>query len=132
MTVSLLWLPGDSQLRLAQSGRREPARALSPRGGVYGIIGLVAGSALCLMLSRNESPAFSAQNDSCSSFTEKCSSEPSAESESVSVRDALFAVPHPCPLTPLPASRWADPCCSVSMGKAPPFRWLCEALGELC
>ena len=131
MTISLLRLPGDSQLRLAQSGWREPARALSPRGGVYGIIRLVAGSALRLMLSRNGSPAFSAQNDSWSSFTEKCFSEPSAESESVSVLDALFAVPHPCPLTPLPAARWAEPCCSVSMGKVPPFTWLCGALGEL-
>lgn len=64
MTISLLWLPGDSELRLAQGGRREPTRALSPRGGVYGIIGLVPESALRLVLSRNGSPAFSARNDS--------------------------------------------------------------------
>ena len=50
MTISLLWLPGDSELRLAQGGRREPTRALSPRGGVYGIIGLVPESALRLVL----------------------------------------------------------------------------------
>lgn len=64
MTISLLWLPGDSELRLAQGGGREPTRALSPRGGVYGIIGLVPESALHLVLSRNGSPAFSARNDS--------------------------------------------------------------------